>query len=405
MALQIMINKKQMYISVVAFLFFFFFASPALSPAVNENTIYLYWFIPFFDIHFVKFFINLIRNTINLKYFIVLFGFFLLCTLELEFFLFIKIFSIILCLLYISYTKKNGNFRFLYWGININIVVAIIQFVLFYIDRSYAYMLGPTNIASLLWGDFATKTNTNMYSIWNSGWIRVCGWSREAGFFAALLNIYIIQYLFGDEKKTKIQTVLFFIGFVISFSKMSILIVPMLLTVKFSKFINKIPFSVVFICWILITVIISNRLNVTGYYTGSHESIMHRMIGYSIIFELPLKHFFIGFGNIRNISSTILQKYMGLNWLIHRNYADLCGIPYIIQKLGMIGLIIYAVLLNYAGMTSSGILLLIFATFDVDFFTATSFVVLAYWVSLDKKIFYNANRKINIKDNNRYKTR
>jgi hypothetical protein len=224
--------------------------SPALSPAINGNTIYLYWLIPFFDTHFDEYLIKYVAHKIKGKYYI---GFLLvtiLCITNKQMFLLVKIMTIVFSLFYLSYSRLSGTFKYLYWGLNLNIFIAVLQFIFYYISPQLAYSIGPSNISSLLWGGFATDTNTNFYAIFGSKFIRVCGWSREAGFFASLLSIVFIEYHFCETHKKKMQYVLFAIGYIISFSKFSLLLIPMILVCKYSKYINKCPYIVAFISWL-----------------------------------------------------------------------------------------------------------------------------------------------------------
>ena len=182
-------HRKGGYTSFIAFLFFFFFASPALSPAFGGRTIYLHWLIVILDWGYLRNVFNRVIDKKNQKNVLAIMIFLLFCIVNNRLFIAFKIVSIIWCIVYLFYVKEKGLFKYLYIGVNINIVIAIMQFIFYYTNRNWAYIIGPTNISKFVWGNFATQTNTNMYAIFGNKLVRVCGWSREAGFFASLLII------------------------------------------------------------------------------------------------------------------------------------------------------------------------------------------------------------------------
>ena len=54
-------------------------------------------------------------------------------------------------------------------------------------------LIGPNNIASLVWGNYATETFTNFYAVFEFGLPRTAGLSREAGFFASFLAVMVLN--------------------------------------------------------------------------------------------------------------------------------------------------------------------------------------------------------------------
>ena len=226
------------YRNSIAILFFIFFTTPILSPAINESTIYINWFIPLLDFNFIKY-------TINLKYekksICILLILLTLLVLTGKLTVLIKLIFLIETILYMFYCKRNGMFSFLYLGININIVIGIVQFILYYINPVLSQLIGPTNISQTLWGPYATETLTNFYAIFKL--VRISGWSREAGFFASLLTIAFIFYL--TEKKHRVyQYVFFAIGYIISFSKVSFILIFIIFLILIEKYLNKIPYYI-----------------------------------------------------------------------------------------------------------------------------------------------------------------
>lgn len=369
--------KKIKYKQIIAFLFFIFFTTPILSPSIMGNTIYIHWFIPLLDLKFVKSVMNL---QIKKAYFYSILVVILVMLLLGELITIIKFLFLIETVLYLFYCKKNNMFHYLYWSININIIIGITQFILYYISPTMAYMIGPTNIARIIWGNNATKTFTNFYPIYKI--VRVSGWSREAGFFASLIEITSIIYIIDKEqKKSILQYVFLGIGYLISFSKSSLLLIVLLGIVLLEKKVSKIPYYITVILIILSLIGVSNYLEQKGFYTKENESIIHRISGYSIIEDLNFEELLLGTKNMKNINESALEKHNYLKYVY--KYNEFCGIPNLIINHGLIVAFIFIIALRKVGFTTAEFLLLTIGTLTVNYFTATSFVVLIYYLCID----------------------
>ena len=283
--------QKRVYISSIFFIFSFFFVSPVLSPSIKGNTIYLNWFIPFLDVYFIRRMMNI---QIKIGAIIGFLIFAIIVFLHSNYMLMFKALSIIFSVLYLQYAYKKIGFRQLYKAFNINIFIAILQFTIYLIDRRAAYFIGPNYLSRLIWGSFATETNTNFYPIFILP--RTCGLSREAGFFSALLCIIIIIYISDKNiKKTQLQKLLFIIAYIISFSKMSIVLPIMFIVFHNRKRINKIPLVIMVALFIITTGMFVNSLNRMGFFYLAGESFTHRLWGYGVTFNhLSNKEFLIG---------------------------------------------------------------------------------------------------------------
>lgn len=376
---------NHLYTIGMPFLFFLFFVSPALSPALGGKTVYLYWLVALLDGQFIKFLYRNIKRKQNNRYILAMAAILLLCIGYGRFFIAIKACSIFLCIAYLSYAQRKYVFKYLYIAMNINIIIAALQFILFYVNRDMAYTIGPTNISKLIWGKHATETYTNMYSIWGNELIRVSGLSREAGFFATLLTIVFFCYIYDDSvKKSKKQYAIFIGGFAISFSKASLMVLPMFLVFKFSKYINKIPRYGMDIIYLVVTTAAARFLDGIGYFLPQNESITHRFIGYHVVWELRGTSAVFGFGTLEKVGEDIMLRNKMLEHLALRGY-DLCGWANLVEYFGFIGLGIWFIILGYLGVNTSGMIFIMLATFTVNPLTATSFVVLAYWMALGNK--------------------
>ena len=391
--------RKQIYISSVFFVFAFLFVSPVLSPSINGNTIYLSWFVPFFDFYFIKKITN-----IKLKAGIIT-GFLIFTSvifLHSNYMLMFKALSIIFPVAYLQYAYKEIGFKKLYKAFNINILIAILQFLLYFINRRTAYLFGPNNISRLIWGNLATQTNTNFYPVFYLP--RTCGLSREAGFFAALLCIVIIIYI-NDKKirKTKFQKRLFFIAYIVSFSKMSFALLIMLAIFRYRRRFNKIPLIITLALFVITAGILVNFINQRGLFYLGGESWTHRLWGYGVVYNhLNIKEFLIGNRNgTEELNKYALEAFPSHKFLFKRGFTKFCGLPDLIIYIGYIGLAGFLIFLKFLGVRSGYFLLLLIATSDVDLLTSTSFVVLSYWFAVfglknERSFSAHLKRKIKI---------
>lgn len=364
-------KKYTIYNYIVALLFFFFFTAPILSPYIGNYTIYLYWFIPFLDIGYINY---ILKYKYDKKFIIVM----IVMTLFLIFFnrymLLVKIASVLITINYLFYTRKLGLFRLLYKNIFLNVFICIIQFLLIYVDIGMAYKIGPTNISTMIWGKYATPCFTNFYSIFI--FPRVCGLSREAGFFASLLGMTFILFMFDkNEKKSGYKYVIFLIGFILSFSKVSLLFLVIFLIIKMRNIINKIPLFVGVALFISMFMIFSSYLYRNNYYKGENESLIHRISGYTIMYDLPIGELIKGTDSIQNLSN--YSKYSFLQNILKFN--EFTGIPNIVVNQGLLVFIVFILILYLFGIRFDGFIILSLITFTTDFFTCTSFVALGYY--------------------------
>ena len=377
-------RKHKVYASFVFFIFAFFFVSPVLSPAIRDNTIYLSWFVPFLDINFTVHFLTKIsvikakKNTVIGTYILMT-----IIILHVNYMFLMKILSIVFSVFYLQYSYDRLGFKKLYTAFNINIFIAILQFVLYFFNRRMAYFIGPSNISKLIWKNFATETNTNFYPVFYLP--RTCGLSREAGFFAALLCIIILIYIVDSKiRKTKYQKLLFIMAYIVSFSKMSIVLPVMLLIFKYRRQINKISVFKITMIFLIIMGMFVNYLNKSATLGMLGESFIHRLWGYGIIFnKLSIKEFLIGNAHgTKELNINALNNFQIYRELEARGFMSFCGLPVLVIYTGYLGLLCFLILLKSLRVKSSYFLMLLAATVDVDLITATSFVVLAYWLMI-----------------------
>lgn len=386
--------NKDRYKKIIAILFFFFFMTPILSPSIGSSTLYIHWFIPFLDIDFLKEVIATKRKkkeVIGIS--ILILGCIILTKIKLA----LEIILIIESLLYIKYCYKNDNFKYLYWGMNINIVIAIVQFVIYYISPDLARAIGPSSVSKIIWGSHATASFTNMFPN-EFGIVKVSGWSREAGFFNSLIIITTLVYIFVDKKtkKSKLQYILFLIGFLISLSKVSILPILIVPIIVLKKYINKIPYVIGIVIILAVGIGTSEVLRTHNQYDNAYskyyETFTHRFSGYSVLKQLNPKDIIFGINTLEELPQEVKENSPYLQY-IYRFY-EFCGMPAMLIHNGLIISLLYFVILRIFNFKTSDLFIITIVTLTVNYTTQTSFVVLTYYLILSYSMIKKGSNQI-----------
>lgn len=351
-------------------LFFIFFTFQILSPYINGKTIYLEVFIMSLNPYFVLWLIN---GKIKKKLFIIIYLSFLLLGI-LNIGSCLKLFTTCILVIYFFYIWEKKLFYLEYYVI-ISVIFAVFQFIFLLINPSLAYIIGPENISKVMWGKYATPTYTNFYTIFFIP--RVSGLSREAGFLASLICIVIFLLYIQRERENKRSSVILkiflFIGYVLSFSKMSIIILFLILIEKFKNYINKIPYVLIVIIYVVFWIVFWSY-NKEYLLDPKNITFLHRFGGYLTLTELNYKELLFGVNSIENIHSIYSYQCFisGFNF-----FAGFAG--FIISR-GLVFTIIWLLFLFLIGVTPSGILLLLLSTINVQLDTNQNFVVLSYFI-------------------------
>ncbi|SEM71387.1 hypothetical protein SAMN05192574_101564 [Mucilaginibacter gossypiicola] len=373
-------------------LFFLFLTAPILSPFVGGVTIYLSSVIILFDIPFILWAVNKFdKNKI-----IIVVGMSVLMALAcFNVALFLKIQMLLLSVTYMFYCYEAGFF-YLYQWCFINVLIALLQFTLIFIDPTLAYQIGPTNIASVLLGKFAGPTFTNFYAI--SLLPRVSGLSREGGFFASLLGTTFFV-LINDPKiksgKKKFYITFLIIGIIISLSKTTLilLIVPFILL--FRRYLNMLQEYGVAIVYTIILIIFFNHLLLTSdFFTDvANNSMVHRFSGYALTPYASLIDF------VRGISIYDLmersRKGMEAMTLEFRDSGikEFCGLPALYLGYGVQVFALFLIFTRYLNLKGIGIALIIILTTNVSPLTCDGFVVISWFFAF--YISNNINKSAN----------
>lgn len=360
---------------VIPNLFFFFFIAQIFSPYIFGVTLYLEVLIAFLDFNFCRWLMKGRRKPL----------FMVLLILPLIFLrpaISIKLLSLIISVAYLNYSYQNSFFLLTRYFM-LSIIVAIVQFTLYYTIPELSIILGPQSISEYIWGENATITNTNFYEA-ISGIIRVSGLSREAGFFASLLNCVVLyHYLERKTKGVKLSwTYRFFllVAYVISFSKMSLLIIPMLIVIALKRQINTAPVYVVLFLFYVIQFAV---------WYHSHFLLIDDNVTFT--------HRFGAYGILPDYSNTIdlifgkkEVTYHQFDGMYAKRYFEIIdglgpfgGMGAYIMYNGIILTFLLFVVLIHTGISSTGLLLLLMLTINVQLDTNQNFVVLAYFIAFN----------------------
>ena len=290
----------------------------------------------------------------------------------------IKILIIFFCVIHLFYLYDKNL-----WKLNryllISILVGIVQFFLTFIDPIMARLIGPTAISTFIWGSLATSTFTNFYTVFY--FPRVSGLSREAGFFASYLIVVIfLSYLSVKNYNRKIYF-LYFIGYIISFSKMSLVILGVFFINFFKKFINYIP---IILGIILFVGIVSIIVGLNKDFILNNQTFLHRFSGYVSLYNLDVQDILFGidFEKVGDYSS---KSIMAENL---QGFAGFAG--WIIEN-GIIAMCIFFIILYLLGVNMVGIYILLLFTINVSIDSNQNFVVLTYFI-IFKYYTNNINR-------------
>lgn len=392
------------YSKIVSVLFFIFFSLPILSPSINGNTVYIFWIMPIIDIFFDKYILNLAKyylkdlNNNKIKCIPILIIIILMIWLVFigKMMAAVKILIIIYILFYLKYCSNNGYFKYLYMAVNINIIIAIIQFILYYTPfRSVAFFIGPTNIAHLIYGNYATLTYDNMFPIF--GLVRVSGWSREAGFFASLIITTSIVYMYDKQiSKKTYQYILFVIAFCISFSKISFISVIFLIFYVMRKFVNKIPgFLICIVVYLGITFVAILANNIGFFDKFENTTWTHRFSGYVLQTKLNTNEIIYGVDNLNSINENAKKNCYFLEYI--NKYDVVAGLSNLVVHYGVITAIMIYIVSCCLRINSLGYIFVILFTCNVTLFTSDSFVMLVYYVVL---MMQEKDKKMEVSDEN-----
>ncbi|MEM5344687.1 hypothetical protein [Paraburkholderia azotifigens] len=356
-----------MYPKVISILFYMFFTCVIFNPQVSGVTVYVYVVIPFLDPGFLRFVSNTFRRWSGPL------GVALIVSFMGSPSVAVRVVSIAVCIGYLLYTSGRGLDCLHQW-MAINVIFALAQFVLYYVDQSLSIQLGPKNLSKMLWGEYATETNTNFYEIFYFS--RVSGFSREAGFFSSLLVAsFVADIVRGTTSRKMIA--LYCIGLFISFSKSSFVFVIFAALYPLRDGIRRVHPLIVLLAYTVFFALLGAYLARFNFFDS--DTFGHRLGGYAFLFDARLEDVVHGI----NASELIAHyRYLPYVHLIERDVqgagVTFAGLPANVAEMGVFSALI---LLGVVALTASdGFVMLLFLllTATVSITTVTSFVPLAY---------------------------
>lgn len=368
-----MLFKQEKIESILANLFFVFFIAQILSPSINDKTIYLEWIIAILNPFFWLWILDKHINTS-----------FLMCVVFLSMIIVIqpmtgiKLFLNTFGIIYLIYLYNRNLFylnRYIFFSIFLGILQ--LSFILSG-DIASSKAIGPSAIAEMIWGSYATASFTNFYDAMGIGIPRVSGFSREAGFFAALLeSAILLNYLFrrrGNKNLiSKKGYIIYSIGYIISFSKMSLGLVLLFIIEKGKKYINVIP-KALFLLLFLIIMCMFWLYNVDFLIQDGNQTFLDRFGAYATFFDLNISQMLLG-----TPINTVDSYAANLQYVISFNtwFAGFCG--WILQN-GLVVLFLWYMCLHHVGVNTAGIFSFIVLTLNVQPDTNQNFVILSYFI-------------------------
>ena len=365
---------------ILANVFCFFFVVQILSPMVTGKTIYIDFLLAVFNPFFLLW-ISKYRISMDYIVIILLLGFIGVLGHPMTS---MKIVFTLIEVMYLFYIYDR-RLWYIHYYIQISILVAAIQIYGLLFDPNISLLLSPENLSHMVWGAYATPTNSNFYALVEDGIPHVSGLSREAGFMASLLlaGIYI-EYLFSKEgywSTSKLAKVFYIIGYVISFTKMSFLIAPVYIIHRLRGVINMMPLCFVFAFWI-VGMMIYWSFNQNFLLDTGNITFLHRFGAYVSLWNLDTKELIFGVDNLTKIDSYVAHTIGG-------DYDFFAGFGGWLITNGLLSGMIYLLILYRLHITGCGLLLLFLLTVNVQPDTNQNFVVLAYFILLK---FYRRDR-------------
>ena len=153
---------------------------------------------------------------------------------------------------------------------------------------------------------------------------------------------------------------------------MSVLLFPLFIIEKLKKHINKIPFTFIFLGFTLFLMFFWR--NYSGYLLDElHISFLHRFAAYPSLFSVELDQLLLGVDGTDEIHSVFSKT-------LSYKYDFFAGFGGFLLDKGVVVLFIFLSTLWITGVSSSGALILLLLTLNVQLDTNQNFVVLAYFI-------------------------
>ena len=351
-------------------LFFFFFSFQIFSPQVGGVTLYLEYVVLALNPYFYAW---LVKKRVTLRVaagFLILLAYTALQPLE-----GIKFATVIAGTLALIYSFERGMFYAPFY-LGVSTLFAAVQFGLVVAgDPLLAAQFGPSNIASLVWGSYATQTYTNFFTVF---WFpRVSGLSREAGFFASyVLTMFlavIVNHSISRQRLRARSTLTYAVAGVLSLSKSTLAFGIALPFLRFRRYIDRLPMPAVAAAFML-TLVFAVNYATPFLLAPGNGSILGRVAGYALIDDLSFKQLVLGTDNVGNIDGYLAHV------MSSRGSTLLAGVGGWFVENGIIVFSAFVAATYLLGIRSSGLLIILLITSTVGLNTNQNFCILAYYV-------------------------
>lgn len=358
--------------------FYLFFIAQILSPYISGSTIYIEVIVALIHPRFWRWVLGISvppRVVVSLAVLMGVLAFSGAANV-------VKVVSTIVTVLYLAFTWEDRRFL-LFRYLAISVAWGVAQFVLIGSNPDAALAIGPGAISEAIWGDYATPTYTNFFAVIGDD-VRISGLSREGGFLAALIvasaAVLVLrarmEYLTSRVRRVSfvVCAVVLVVGFLLSISKISFVIVIVLALVLLRRHVDRIPMVAAFTGFMVLGIIGTSFLG-TGLLDSSNQTFLHRLGGFLVLKDLDITQFLFGVSSLSDVHNVYAQR-------LETEFGSAAGAGGFIITYGVIVLLALLVVLASLRARATAVLIICVATLNVDFLTNQNFVSVAYFASL-----------------------
>lgn len=362
------------------FLISFSLIATVINPYLFGITIYLWFFLIFFDFLFVQ----RLKN-ISKKVLILLILWLSYCLIKFDFSDAFKIAALFFGVGYL-YAMDKEIYPKLKLVFYISCLFCIVQFVFYWINPTFSSSIAGSNLSATIWGEsFATPGFVNQYEVLFLP--RMGGLSREAGFFASLV-IVMALIIYIREKTNIKEKVIHFSAYIFSLSKVSFSNLVIFFLFPLRKLINKIPLALTFIFISLTFIFFANFLKMdVNHFALHNETFAHRFASSYLIPRMDIQEFLIGCFDYSTCQ--VFDNSNLINDLVDKQLYPNTGINGIFVDFGLLGFLLLLFSYWWLGLKSFDILLLSIMTATVSVYTIDNFVILTYYFLFTYRRYLN----------------
>ncbi|MEQ1290546.1 hypothetical protein ABLT44_05400 [Acinetobacter johnsonii] len=362
------------------FLIAFSLIATVINPYLGGITLYLWFFLIFFDFSFIQ-----KLKYIPRKFLILMLLWLSYCLLKLNFSDAFKISALFLGVGYLCLMDKE-IYPKLKAAFYISCLFCIVQFVFYWINPTFSSSIAGSNLSATIWGEkLATPGYVNQYKVLFLP--RMGGLSREAGFFASL--VIIMALIIYTREKTNIkEKTIHLSAYIFSLSKVSFSNLIIVILFPFRKLINKIPLALTFIFISLTFILVAFFLKMDANHFGVYnESLAHRFSSSFLIPKMGIQEFLIGCFDYSTCQ--VLNNSNLINDLLDNQLYPNTGINGVFVDFGLLGFLLLIFSYWWLGLKSFDILILSVMTATVSVYTIDNFVILTYYFVFTYRKYFN----------------